>query len=70
MDAIALAEVLVRDLLALGHDKLVAILVDEQSLTLPHLIDFGRDQLSHTLYEGLVEVLLLQIQDLAREGLA
>ena len=29
MDAIALAEVFVRDLLALGHDEFVAILIDE-----------------------------------------
>ena len=55
--------VVVGNLLALGQVKLVAFIVHEQHLALPHLINLGRDNHSHAILVFLVEGVVLQLQD-------
>ena len=59
---LALVILVVRNLLALGQDELVVLVVNQQHLALPHLIDLARDNLSHAVLVLVVERVVNQFQ--------
>ena len=69
-DGLALTVVVRWNLLGLWQVKLVALVVDEQYLTLPHLVNLSADNLSHLVLVLLVQRVVLQFQNLRGQGLA
>ncbi len=63
LDRIALAIEVVGDLLRLGQREIVVVIVADQHLALPHLIDLAGDDLAHLLRILLEECGLFQIED-------
>ncbi len=55
---------------ALGQEQLVLLVVEQQCLAAPCLIDLAADELALELLELVVDGLLLQVEYLALEGLA
>src|SRR5690606_6822159 len=66
---VALLDEIALDLLVLGQDQLVALVVQHQRLTLPHLVHLASDDVAHALLVLVVEVVLLQFHDAALEVL-
>ena len=66
---LSLAVIIGRDLVLLRQVHLVAFLVQEEHLTLPHLIELAGNDLTDHLCVLEVEVLLLQLQDFRSQGL-
>ena len=66
----ALAEKVAGDGFAFGQDQLVLVLVEQQDLLAPCLIDFGRDQLAFDFFEFCVDSFFLQVKYLGLESLA
>ena len=50
--------------------KLVVVVVDEEHLALPHLVNLGRDELAHPVLIFIVEGVVLKLENLAGKGLA
>ena len=69
LDRVALAVEVVGNLLGLGKDQLVLLVVEDEHLPLPDLIDFARHDLADLLRVLLVEAGLLQVEDARGEVL-
>ena len=61
---LSLAILVARNLLSLRKDKLVVLVVNEEHLSLPHLIDLSCDYLSHTVFVFVVEAVVLELEHL------
>ena len=70
LDRVALAVEVVGDLLGLREDQLVLLVVEDQHLLFPHLVDLARDDVADLLRVFFVEAGLLQIEDARGEVLA
>ena len=57
------------DLLALGQDEFVVVIVDEEHLALPHLIDLSGHDLTDLVLVFVVKLIVLQLQHLAGQCL-
>ena len=66
---IALTIVIGRDLVLLGQIEFVTLLIEEQHLFLPYLIEFARNDLSHHVAVFEIEALFLQLKDFRSERL-
>ena len=66
---IALAVVIGRDLVLLGQIEFVTLLIEEQHLFLPYLIEFAGNDLSHHIAVSEIEALFLQLKDFRSERL-
>ena len=67
---VALVEVVGGNLLVLGEDELVLLVVEEQCLTLPALVYLTAHQVALQVFELVVDSVLLKVQNLACKGLA
>ena len=63
-DGLALVVVVGRNLLTLRQVELVALIVDEQHLALPNLVNLSADNLSDLVLVFLVQRVVLQLQNL------
>ena len=70
LDRISLAEKIARDLLGLGHHQFVVLVVEDQHLFFPHLINLAGDNFAHLVLVLFVQVGLLQLHDARSEVLA
>ena len=61
---VALVEEVAGDLLVLGHEQLVLIVVQQEHLALPDLAHLAEDDLALLLLELGVDGVLLQVEDL------
>ena len=68
-DGLTLAVVVVGNLLALGQVKFVALVINEEHLTLPGLVYLTTDHLAHLLLVFVVERVMLQFENLGGECL-
>ena len=66
---IALTIVIGRDLVLLGQIEFVTLLIEEQHLFLPYLIEFAGNDLSHHVAVFEIEALFLQLKDFRSERL-
>ena len=69
LNGLALAIGVARDLLALRQMELIALVVDEKHLALPHLIDFGAHHRSYLVLILVVERVVLKFENLRRQCL-
>ncbi len=67
---LSLAEEIAGYLFGLGQDQLIVLIVEQQQLLFPDLIDLSRDDLTHFLLVLVVKVVFLQLQDLRCQCLA
>ena len=61
---VALVEEVAGDLLVLGHEQLVLVVVQQEHLALPDLAHLAEDDLALLLLELGVDGVLLQVEDL------
>ena len=61
--SLALAVVVCRNLITLQQVKLVALIVHEQHLALPQLIDLTTDHSAHLILVLLIESIVVKLQD-------
>ena len=58
------------DLLALGEVELVLLVVHEEGLALPRLVDFGADEFAHAVLVLVVERVVLEFEDFSGQCLS
>ena len=68
-DVVAFVEEVAGYLLAFGQVKLVVLVVHEQGLALPCLIDLGGDEFAHAVFVFVVEGVVFEFEDFAGQGL-
>ncbi len=66
---LALAIHVAGDLLALGQDELVVVVVDKEHFALPHLIDLSGHDLADLVLVFVVKLIVLELQHLAGQCL-
>ena len=63
-NGLTLAILVGRDLLRLRQDQLVVLIINEQHLTLPYLIDLTAHDLSYTILVLVVQAVVFQFENL------
>ena len=70
LNRVALAVVVVRDLLGLGQQEFVLLVVEDEHLLFPNLVDLARDEFADLLRVFAVKVGLFELQNARGEVLA
>ena len=68
-NGLALVIVVVGNLLTLRQMELVTLIVDQQHLTLPNLVNLATDHLTHTVLVLLIQRIVLQLENLRSQCL-